>query len=345
MSLPISTESQAPASAWDGMVARVSQPRFLIGASLFRICAGLAIVIQYLLNHAQRRYLFGPEGLWPWDTFAASMANSATFSVYAWSRSLIWFEACFHLGLLVSLLWLVGWRTRLTTPLTYVFFWSLHQRFPGIWDGGDNLIHLVLVYAMFADVGAWFSLDAKRRASTPVDAHATGARLGGMLHNTAILAFALQLSLVYGVAGLYKVQGDVWQDGTAIYHAFRSGQFVWPGFSELLYQNAVVVTLLSHGTVAFQVAFPFLLFLNRHTRRIAVALGLTFHLGIALFLGLITFSLFMASVDVALIDDDEYRALGRWLTRLKSRWFPGGSPRMPAAAQALQEQPSEPPLA
>ncbi|MFP2959274.1 HTTM domain-containing protein [Myxococcus sp. 1LA] len=331
--------------AWDGIVARVSQPRFLIGASLFRICAGLAIVIQYLVNHAQRRYLFGPDGLWPWDTFTAGMANSATFSVYAWSRSVVWFELCFHLGLAVSLLWLVGWRTRLTTPLTYVFFWSLHQRFPGIWDGGDNLMHLVLVYAMFADVGAWFSLDAKRRALKPADPRGLGTRLGGMFHNTAILAFALQISLVYGVAGLYKVQGEVWQDGTAIYHAFRGGQFVWPGFAELLYQNAVVVTLLSHGTVAFQVAFPFLLFLNRHTRRFAVALGLTFHLGIALFLGLITFSLFMASVDLALIDDDEYRALGRWLTRLRSRWFPGGDPRMPAAAQALQEQPSEPPLA
>src|SRR3712207_8476994 len=49
---------------------------------------------------------------------------------------------------------------------------------------------------------------------------------------------------------------------------FRS--FVWPGFTELIYRDAVVVTLLSYVTVAFQVAFPFLLFLNRHTRRVAV---------------------------------------------------------------------------
>ncbi|AKQ67060.1 hypothetical protein A176_003972 [Myxococcus hansupus] len=344
MSPPLSNENQAPAGAWDGIVARVSRPRFLIGASLFRICAGVAMVIQYLVNHAQRRYLFGPEGMWPWDTFAA---NASLLSVYGWHRSLVWFEVCYHLGLLVSLLWLWGWRTRITTPLTYVFFWSLHQRFPGIWDGGDNLIHLVLVYAMFADVGAWFSVDARRRAAGGVSAADTAwGRLRGMCHNAAILAFALQISLVYGVAGLYKVQGEVWQDGTAIYHAFRSGQFVWPGFSELLYQNAVVVTLLTHGTVAFQVAFPFLLFLNRYTRLVAVVLGLTFHLGIALFLGLITFSLFMASVDLALVDDDEYRAFGRWLLRMRSRWFPAGkqSP-VPEAAQAFQEQPPETPLA
>ncbi|MCP3142453.1 hypothetical protein [Pyxidicoccus xibeiensis] len=321
----------------------MGQPRFLMGASLFRICAGAAIIIQYLVNHAQRRVLFGPEGLWPWDTFATEMTHSANFSVYAWSRSLPWFEVCFHLGLLVSLLWLVGWHTRITTPLTWFFTWSLHQRFPGIWDGGDNIIHLVLVYAMFADVGAWFSLDEKRRATRPQPGGAWG-QFQAMLHNTALLAFAMQISLVYGVAGLYKVQGGAWQDGTAVYHAFRGGQFVWPGFTELIYGNAIVVTLLTYCTVAFQVAFPFLLFLNRYTRRVAVVLGLTFHLGIALFLGLITFSLFMASVDLALMDDDEYRAVGRWLARQWRRWRPVAASAEPAPL-TLQEQPRQPPLA
>jgi hypothetical protein len=329
VSVPPAPPLHESSSAWDGFVIRLSQPRHLLGASLFRICAGIAIIIQYLVNHAQRHYLFGPDGLYPWEVFAEEVSQSASFSVYAWSRSPVWFELCFHLGMGVAVLWLAGWRTRLLTPLNYVFLWSLHQRFPSIWDGGDNIIHLVLVYAMFADVGAWFSLDAKRRAARPAEP-SMWSRVLGMAHNTALLAFAVQISLVYGIAGLYKVQGEVWQDGTALYHALRGGQYVWPGFAELVYQNAVVVTLLSYATVAFQVGFPFLLFLNRYSRWLVVVLGLTFHLGIALFLGLITFSLFMASVDLALISDDEYRAVGAWLSRWWRRLRPTETQPAPA---------------
>ncbi|MFE8605507.1 HTTM domain-containing protein [Archangium violaceum] len=307
------------AAAWNELITRMSQPRFLIGASLFRILAGSAILIEYLINYAHRRYLFGPNGLWPYEVFAADMARSANFSLYSWSRSPVYFEVIFHLGIVVAALWLLGWRTRFLTPLNYVFLWSLHQRFPGIWDGGDNIIHLVLVYATFANVSAYFSMDASRRQARPEEP-GPWAPVSAMFHNTAMLAIAMQISLVYGLAGLYKVQGPVWQEGTALYYAFRGGQFVWPGVTEWIYRDAFVVTALSYGTVAFQVAFPFLLFLNRYTRRVAVVLGFTFHLGIALFLGLITFSLFMTSVDLALMGDEEYRAIGNWLERLRQRF-------------------------
>jgi hypothetical protein len=90
--------------------------------------------------------------------------------------------------------------------------------------------------------------------------------------------------------------------------------------------------------VAFQVAFPFLLFLNPHTRRLAVVMGFTFHVGIALVLGLVTFSLFMTSVDLALMGDGEYRAIGRFLARQRQRWFPRSpSPAAPVAVEAVAE--------
>jgi antimicrobial peptide system SdpB family protein len=332
MSASGTPETAVPTSWWDRLIESMAQPRFLIGASLFRITAGAAILIEYLLNYAQRRYLFGPEGLFPFDLFAAEMARTANFSLYAWSQSPLYFEAIFHVGILVAVLWLVGWRTRITTPLNYILLWSLHQRMPGIWDGGDNIIHLILIYAMFANVGAYFSMDASRRKSQPASP-TPWTRASAMLHTSAMLAFAIQISLVYGIAGLYKVQGSVWQEGTALYYAFRGGQFVWPGVTEWLYRNTLVVTAITYGTVAFQVGFPFLLFLNRHTRRLAVVLGFSFHLGIALVLGLVTFSLFMTSVDLALMGDDEYRAIGRWLTQFKQRFMARYAPSPPIAPE------------
>jgi hypothetical protein len=178
-----------------------------------------------------------------------------------------------------------------------------------------------MLFAMFADVSAHFSMDARRRATMARPA-SDEPRAAAMLHNAAVLAIALQLCLLYGIAGLSKVQGETWREGTAIYYALRGGQYMWPGFSEMIYENVYVVVLLSYVTVAFQVSFPFLFFMNKVTRRLAIALSLLFHVGIMSFMGLITFSLFMMSVDLALLADDEYLALQRWLRRTSERLRP-----------------------
>ena len=313
-----------PASRWDRVVAWSGREHFLIGASVFRLIAGGTILIQYLINYGQRHYLFGPDGVWPYAKFAAELAHSRNFSIYAWSASPWYFEVAFHLGVLAAALWTIGWRTRVLTPLVYVFWWSLHQRFPVLWDGGDNVMQLVLIYAMFANLGAHFSLDARRLAGRPPPPPWLA-----MFHNAAMIAFGAQISLVYATAGMFKVQGETWRQGTALYYSFRGGQFIWPGVSELLYQSAWFTTAVSYLTVFFQISFPYLMLMNRFTRTVAVCIGVTFHVGIALFLGLFSFSFFMMSVDLALIGDDEYRALFRFLKR--SLGLAHVSPTQPSA--------------
>jgi antimicrobial peptide system SdpB family protein len=327
----LSPATPPPDSAYQRLVERFGRREHcLIGMSLFRIVAGLTILIQYLVNYAQRRYLFGPDGVYPFDIFAQGMAGGNRFSVYAFSTSPLYFEICFHLGVVIAIVWVLGWRTRLCTPLNFIMWWSLEHRFPGIWDGGDNIFRIVVIFATFANVGAYFSLDARRRARQP-EPPPDQLRAAAMLHNAAVLAIALQLCLLYGIAGLSKVQGETWRDGTALYYALRGGQYVWPGFSEVIYENAVIIVLLSYATVAFQVSFPFLFFLRRGTRNLALCISLSFHIGIMLFMGLISFSLFMMAVDLALLGDQEYRAAWRWLNARWSRvaaWrTPGGLAR------------------
>ncbi|MEO8181940.1 MAG: HTTM domain-containing protein [Deltaproteobacteria bacterium] len=116
----------------------------------------------------------------------------------------------------------------------------------------------------------------------------------------------------YGVSALAKVQGETWQNGTAVYYALWPEQFRFPGVTELLFRNAAVLALVSHVTVFFQVSFPFLFTLNRRTRHVAVAMAVTFHLGIAAVMGLFTFAGFMIAADVALINDETYLTVARW---------------------------------
>ena len=300
---------------WQRVITFTSQDRFLVGASIFRIAVGLTILFQYLINYPQRHYLYGPQAAWPYDRLSTDLAQSGSFSLYAISSSPLFFEIIFHLGLLFTTLWVVGWNTRIMTILTYVFLWSLHERTPVLWDGGDNLISIIMIYAMFANLGAYFSLDADKLHTDRLQG-GTRPQLRSMLHNAALLAFALQLCLLYGVSGLYKVQGEVWQNGTALYYVMRADEFTWPGYSEFIYRNSFLVTALTYITVGFQVAFPFLFFMNRYTRWFALFVAFGFHTGIALFMGLVTFSLFIISVEAALISDKEYRGINRWLRHL-----------------------------
>ncbi|MGK3997027.1 HTTM domain-containing protein [Sorangium sp. So ce1024] len=306
-----------PMSRWHRVVELASRERCLIGASLFRITAGLTILHLYLANYHQRHYLYGPEGVWPFARSLEEAHNAGAFSIYVLSRSPLFFEVVFHLGVLFAALWVVGFRTRLMSLLTYVGLWSLHQRNPALLDGGDNVVRLALLYGVFAELGAHFSLDADRLRAQR-ERGGDLQRIKAMMHNAAILACAVQVCLVYGVAGLYKVQGELWQNGTALYYITRVGEFTWPGHSEGLYRSVPLVTALTYATVAFQLGFPFLFALNRHTRRLALAGALLFHAGIAIMMGLVTFAAFMISVELALVSDAEYRAIGALSRRLLS---------------------------
>jgi hypothetical protein len=294
------------ATIWRHDLTIANHEQYRIGTSLFRIVAGLTILYQYLIAYYHRHFLFSPDGIMPYDWFEQQLRQSGSFSLYALDTSPLGFESVFHLGIVITALWVLGWHTRVMTLLTWVFLWSLHERNPTLWDGGDNLVQIMLIYTFFADLGATWSLDAiSMRRRRPLGDAAQQAL--ALLHHAAVLAVAIQLCLVYGTAGLYKVQGELWQNGTALYYILRAGEFAWTGYGTMIIQQSVLITVLTYATVAFQVSFPFLFFLHRTTRRLALVSGIGFHLGIGLVMGLTTFAAFLISIELVLIPDADYR--------------------------------------
>jgi antimicrobial peptide system SdpB family protein len=307
-----------PTETW---IDRFSRPRGHAGLAAFRIVAGSTIVFQYLVNHAQRRFLYGPRAIYP---LYEGVGDG--FPLLRLSHSIAWFEIVYHAGLIAAVLWLLGFRTRIVTPICYVLWRSLDDRNPLLADGGDNIASLLLFYACFADVSARWSADARARPrSEPVTLL---QKVAGMLHNTALLAMLAQVCLLYAVAGLTKVQGATWQDGTAIYYAFRTAEFAWPGYSEIVYADPFILTFLSYLTVAVQVSFPFCVTLNATTRRVVLFLAIGFHLGTAAFMGLVTFAGFMIAADLLFVEERDLEHVGRLLRRL--------------SGYAMSRKPSEP---
>jgi hypothetical protein len=324
---------------------RVSDHRYaLYGLSVVRIGYGLVLIGILLINYRERRLLWGPESPWTYEIFRNTPPELRGLSLYQISSSGAWFELIYHLTILLCVLFVLGWRTRWITPALLAAIWSWQERTPIVGDGGDNLLRLLLIYFCFAQLSAHWSLDAlraRRRApgQKTVNRDNLRWRVATVVHNGAVLAAVLQVCVLYMASGLFKAQGQPWQDGTALYYVLQIETLQsWPGLSRLIYTSPAVLVVCAYLAVFLQIAFPFLM-LNSVTRRLALFAIVGMHIGIGVLLALPFFSLIMIVTDMLFIRDATYRRaidVFRALRERQRRQRVSSGPPVPVA------EPSEP---
>jgi hypothetical protein len=177
--------------------------------------------------------------------------------------------------------------------------------------------------------GLWWLLGREARAGEP---RALMDALGDMLHNCAMLVIAVEVCLIYATAGWYKIQGSLWQGGSALYFPLHLDYFdPWPGLSHLLASHPVPVFLITYGTVMVQVSFPFLVF-NRRIKNVLLVLMMIEHAAIAVTLGLPFFSLAMISADAVFLPTGFLRRVGARVSRTVAARVP--APAAPVSCPA-----------
>ncbi|WP_395295127.1 HTTM domain-containing protein [Kitasatospora hibisci] len=183
-------------------------------------------------------------------------------------------------------------------------------------------------WGLWAVAGVWWLLGRLRRDG---ELRAVLDALAAMVHNCAMLVIAAEVVLIYATAGWYKVQGSRWQDGTALYYPLHLDYFTpWPGLSGLVSSALLPVFLISYGTVALQVAFPFTL-VSRRVKNALLVVMMAEHLGIAVLLGLPVFSLAMVAADAVFLPT----AALRWVAaRVAGAGRRIGLPRLRPSAAA-----------
>jgi antimicrobial peptide system SdpB family protein len=297
------------------------------GLGLLTIGIGSTVLMVYVQHFRMRGFLWGDDGVFPWQTFATGGH---------WIRSLYaicgaaWFHTALYLcGTVVTAAFTLGWRTRITTVLFWLFTWSLYTRNSFVLDGGDNLIYLLAFYMMFADCSGAASLDAARVRRR---SRKRGDTLIAMFHNYAILAMMLQICLLYFTSGLFKAEGHVWQDGTAVYYVLRSTEFNLSPLGPLCWRSAAVVTLLTWSTVVFEISWPFLIWFQK-TRFLVVCGAVLLHAMIGYFMGLAWFSLVMISAQAVALGDSEYLRAAGVVRRALSMVFAQAEPTAVASGR------------
>lgn len=273
-------------------------PGHLRGAAAFRIVVGLVLLFQLTMLVGHFDLTLGRDSIHPFKWFAAEFGRTH-YSYLALSNHPAWQWIGYGLALVVVGLWTsgiggrVGKLGHLLTLLTWWSVHSIHSRCPTLWDGGDNLIEILLLFAIPIDL--W-----KRPLG----------RVHTTLHNLAVLACALQIATMYFTAGLAKVPGKYWQNGTAFYYVLASDEFGMTGLGPLIWDNRLLLALTTWTPLILQLAFAWIYFFGRPwPRRVTVLLAMSFHTGILVLMGLNTFALLMIGAELLLLSDSDYQAL------------------------------------
>lgn len=303
------------------LVATTERPRALLGLAAARIGVATAQLSLFLSDYGSRRELHGPEGVYPRDQVAPDGAFNLFLLV---GDGHLAFEILYHLGIVLCVAMMLGFGGRLVMVGAWAVCWSMWGVNPLLIDGGDNLSMIVMPLLAVSRCSERLSLRTSWSWSNRLRA-ANQTWPAVLANNAAAAGIALQICLVYLMSGLYKAQGDMWVDGTALYYIMRTPEYFHPALSPLVLDNDVAIVLGTYGGMLVLIAFPFLA-ISRTTRPWAVAIMISFHLAIAVFMGLTSFALVMVACDTVFVSSH----LDRFV-----RWIKGrrGGPSDPAAVE------------
>lgn len=313
----------APHGFWPKLVWLYgsADPRSL---GLFRIALGALLAVDVGLKFPEVAAHFSNAG-WLANHFALFRPMSDhLFSVYFAFGSPLEVKFLLSLHLLVCLLLLVGYRTKVMQLLALVLTTSLNSRNILIENGGSVVLNILLVWSAFLPLGRRLSVDAFV-ASLRARHETTEAALNERLLpardvrpvvTLAVTALIVQWATIYFFNTLHK-NGAPWRDGTAVHYFLQQDRLV-TGFGAWLrgVLPLSAIKALTFGTLLIEGSVPLLLLLPwrpRMTRMVAFGLVLLLHASIDSVLQLGSFSWAMPVVFLALVPAEAWAwAHRRW---------------------------------
>ena len=295
---------------------------------LIRVATGLLAFWSLLVLGLDLPDYFGSDG-WAEPSAVRAAQRSLTWSFWflvpdgglrtAWAACLV-----------VLALYTVGLFSRTTAVLAWVIVVSTVRRVPVALYGFDQVLSPLTLYLAATGAGGQaVSLDRFLRRwrqarsgaaipapSSPVPGGAArrvapaepAAPSPTVSANLSLRLIQLHLLLIYGMAGLGKLQGPSWWNGLALWGTMTAGEFVSFDFTPMA-RRPMLINLMTHASLALELLYPILIWI-RVTRPLALLGAAALHLGIALMSpGLAEFSLAMMAANLAFVP-------GTWLRSL-----------------------------
>ena len=269
-----------------------------------RIALALALLtgqlFEYLPNLGE---FFGPNSVAPAGLYSSGQLAGWRLSPFFFDTDNPYIiDTAFGLWVAVTLLFLVGWRTRWTNVALWLLTRCFLERNPALKNGGDDLVQLGVFLLLLTPCGRALSLDAWR------------LRRKGLLSGPAWVApwslrlIQIHVCLIYCTTGLIKLKGETWMmqglpmtewlqgtwwNGSSVYYVYNHIYFNRFSYAQL--QIPYWITAIqTYTSVWFETLFPVMM-LHRWTRRLWLTFGVLFHIGIYLTIEVGWFGFYMMS--------------------------------------------------
>lgn len=277
-----------------------------------RLCAAIRIAYASLLL-----VYFGVLGprLIDWfahDGLCSILLNDefilpGTWSLLWWlPDSHGWLWAAYGVALLQAALLLVGLGSRFQAISCFIWLLSFQNRNQMILDSEDCVFRLVGALLIFLPCGRAWSLDRYLALRW------TGRQWPTEGPAWALKLMQIQMCIIFFDAFYAKMQGSVWQDGTALYYVTRLEEF-FPRFPVPAFLDSLwAVRLLTWGTLAVELLVPLGIWF-RETRRASLLLALGFHLACDYSMNLFLFHWVMLTGWMAFLRPEDWQAFHRLL--------------------------------
>ncbi len=321
---PVRTAWRNAAAGWDQFWFT---PANATALGWLRILSGGMVVYTHAVWGLRLDAFFGLHG-WQDPLAVQVLLQDSAATSFWWCVPPDW-AAAVHAGCQTVLaLYVLGAALRVTAPLALVIVISYANRAPQANFGLDQINTLLTAYVCLGSLflprrdaclsldhlwhrfrSAW-KLTRRGDAQPAIEAPHPHAAV-----NVAARLIQIHMAIVYLHAGLGKMKGDAWWDGTAVWMAaanyeYQSGDLTWMAWCPYIPQFATMMT------VAWEVTF-FLLVWRPRWQPWVLLCGVMMHLGIGGFLGMWTFGTVMIVTYVAFIPPEALLRIQGWCD---ARW-------------------------
>jgi Vitamin K-dependent gamma-carboxylase len=254
--------------AWNSFFFAEQSPTPL---ALFRILYGALVAATLFLLRPDWLAWYGPRG-WVTIPTVRMLERGVPLGLFAiLPQRDAWVEALFWVTLAAAIFLAFGLFTRASSVILFICLASIHERNLYINHGGDTFLRVAGFFLMFAPAGAALSFDrliriwrGKEDASLP------------LRRPWAQRMIQIELALLYFATFCWKVQGDPWIQGSALYYVYHVDELQrFPVPSFLL--RPAVLKIGSWFALVLEFSLGVLIWF-KDLRYILLALGLVFHL-------------------------------------------------------------------
>ena len=254
---------------------------------LMRIGIALVIIADLLIRFGDLSAHYTGSGVWPsallrnfgWQDGFWSVHR--LFDTYAWELSL------FIVHFMAAVFLLIGFKTKLTTLILWLLTVSLHNRNVFILQAGDDLLRMVLLWAVFMPWHVRYSVDSRRE------------KRSALTSGFSYAGYFLLLVSVYFFAAILKYSAEWHQEGSAIYYALSLEQLRLPGIGDWLYgyprcmQALTWLVLVLEFLIAGLILWPSKKGINRFIAFVLIVvlhagIGATLYVGLFFVIGMVS---------------------------------------------------------